>query len=85
MINTRPKKDPTDLKVVPNEAAVSQYINRRKPREQDPSKKKPIPVYLPPPLEAEVKDDAKANFQTRNAWITDACVFYLKYKRGELP
>jgi hypothetical protein len=83
MINQRPKKEANELKVVPNEASVSQFINRRKPKPQDPTKKKAIPVYLPPQLEAEVSADAEADFITRNAWITEACKFYLKYKRGE--
>jgi hypothetical protein len=49
----------------------------------DPTKKKSLPLYLPPVLEAEIQADADADFITRNQWITDACKFYLKFKRDQ--
>jgi hypothetical protein len=84
MINPRSKSDQNNIKLVPADPAATDFINRRKRREQDPTKKRAMPLYLPPQLEAEVVADAKANFMTRNAWITEACRFYLRHRRSGL-
>jgi hypothetical protein len=81
MINQQPLKGSKELKVVPNDKAVNEFINRRKPKPKDPSKKTPVPLYLPPPLLAEIDADVEADFTTRNAWLIEACKFYLQHKR----
>jgi hypothetical protein len=84
-INIRAKKTQDDINLDSNkEAVATAYIKKRKPKAPvDPTKKKSLPLYLPPVLEAEIQADADADFITRNQWITDACKFYLKFKRDQ--